>query len=367
MKSEKTKVLMIGTLPPPVHGSAMMTQYIKDSRLINSKFKLDWVNLSTSRSMDEIGVFSPKKILRFASSYFKTFFKLCTHKYKFCYLAITCHGSGFLKDAPFALLCKLFGYKIVIHQHNKGMSNDTNNALYKFLFKLVYRNAQVILLSERLYPDISEIVNHEQVVICPNGIPEVRKYPKHKNQIPKLLFLSNLIESKGVYVLLDACKILKEKGYVFTCDFVGGETQEINRGKFNQEVKARGLDDIIVYVGSKYGEEKHKKIADSEVLVLPTSNDCFPLVLLETMMQAKPSVSTSIGGIPDIIKDGETGLIVKEKDPKDLATKISCLLENSELREKMGEASYQRFKQLYSLEKFEEAIYHILSNLKWGG
>lgn len=100
---------MIAPLPPPVHGSAMMTQYIKDSAIINENVDMDWINLSTSRSMDEIGKQNPNKIVRFILSYIKTLWKLSTRRYDKCYLAITCHGKGFLKDAPFALLCS--GYQ----------------------------------------------------------------------------------------------------------------------------------------------------------------------------------------------------------------------------------------------------------------
>ena len=98
--------------------------------------------------------------------------KLMHRRYDLCYLAITCHGIGFLKDAPFVLLCKLFGKKIVIHQHNKGMSRDVKQWPYRWLLPLVYRNTKVILLSWRLYPDIENVVRKEQILICPNGIPE---------------------------------------------------------------------------------------------------------------------------------------------------------------------------------------------------
>lgn len=357
---------MLAPLPPPVHGSAMMTQYIKESNLINDAFDLDWVNLSTSRSMTEIGKKSPKKIFRFLNSYLKTFFKLCTQRYDLCYLAITCHGSGFLKDAPFALLCKLFGHKIVIHQHNKGMSSDVGKSLYRFLLKAVYKNTKVILLSERLYPDISEIVDKSQVEICPNGIPEVLSYPKTENTIPKLLFLSNLIESKGVLVLLDACKILKEKGYVFTCDFIGNETKEIDTNRFKKEVESRELNDYVVYLGPKYGEDKYKAIAACDIFIFPTNygNECFPLVLLEAMQQTTPAISTPVGGIPDIIADGESGLISEVDNPEDLANKISLLLDNPELRNKMGEVSYDRYCQQFILQVFENKIAEILNLFK---
>lgn len=360
-------ILMIAPLPPPVHGSAMMTQYIKDSKLINDSICLDWVNLSTSRRMDEIGKTTPIKLWRFINSYILTFWKLATHRYDACYLAITCHGAGFLKDAPFALLCKLFRRRIIIHQHNKGMAKDVDRPVFRWLLPMVYRNAKVILLSWRLYPDIEKVVKKEQVTICPNGIPEVKRLPKSTNDIPRLLFLSNLLESKGVFVLLDACKILKEKGYVFECRFVGGETKEINRERFEQEVRLRGLDEIIVYAGRKYGDDKNREFSQSDIFVLPTFNECFPLVLLESEQQGLPIVSTPIGGIPDIIEDNVSGLLTETHNPTDLAQKLEKLIRDPKLRNIIGENGYQQFMEHYTLGEFEKSILSALKYVKLGG
>lgn len=357
---------MIAPLPPPVHGSSMMTQYIKDSKRINEAFELDWVNLSTSRAMTEIGKKSIKKIFRFINSYVKTFHKLLIRKYSFCYLAITCHGNGFLKDAPFALLCKLFGRKLIIHQHNKGMDADVDKPLFRFIFKTVYRNSRVILLSERLYPDIKRIVDHNQVIICPNGIPQATQYPRQENKISKLLFLSNLIESKGVIVLLDACKILKDKGYSFTCEFVGGETKEIDGMRFNTEVKNRGLEHIAFYLGKKYGEEKNKIISGCDIFVFPTfySNECFPLVLLEAMQQGKPIVTSTEGGIPDIIVNDESGYTVEAKNTQQLANKLAYLLNNPDIRLRQGEISFENYKNKYTKDRFENNILRIFESME---
>ncbi len=68
------------------------------------------------------------------------------------------------------LLSKMFGCRIVLHQHNKGASGCVGRFPYNWLMPMVYRNVTVILLSERLYEDVSAVVKKEQVVICPNGI-----------------------------------------------------------------------------------------------------------------------------------------------------------------------------------------------------
>lgn len=365
---KKTKILFVATFPPPVHGSAMMSKYIKKSNLINEAFDCDYINLSTSRRMDEIGKKNISKFFRFVKSYLCLLCKLMTNRYALCYLAITCHGLGFIKDVPFVLLCKFFRRKIVIHQHNKGMSKDVNRQPYKWLLPLVYKNTKVILLSWYLYDDISPVVKKEDVFICPNGIPETFKEEPHferNNEIPHILFLSNLIESKGVYVLLDALKILKDKGYNFICDFVGGESKEIDTKKINEEVQKRGLNNLTIYHGEKYGIDKEDFWNKADLLVFPTfyDNECFPLVLLEAMQHNITCISTDEGGIPEIIEDQVTGYIVGRRDILALADKLAYLIDHREQCRKMGCKGREKFNREFSLERFEKRMLNLLSQI----
>lgn len=362
----KPRILFIATFPPPIHGSAMVSQQIKDSKLINEAFDGDYVNLGTSRKMAEIGKggiwLNFKKLGRFAMAFFKTFSLLLTHRYSLCYCAITCHGKGFLKDAPFVLLCKLFGRKIIIHQHNKGMANDVDRPLYRWLFHLVYSNAKVILLSWHLYPDIAGIVKKENVMICPNGIkPTVDlKFKREPNEIPHILFLSNLLIDKGVLVLLDALKILKDKGYSFVCDFVGSETKDIDSTRFAAEVEKRGLNSIAIYHGRKYGKEKDAYFKRADVFAFPSFNEAFPLVNIEAMEYRLPIISTNVGGIPDEVKNGENGFVIDSKKENDLADAICKLLGDAQLREKMGDKAYMLFREKFTEEHFEKTLIDIL-------
>lgn len=363
----KQRILFITPLPPPVHGSAMVSQYIKDCKELQEDFVCDFVNLSTSRSIDEIGKSSLMKYIRFIGAYFITFWKLLTHRYALCYLAITCQGMGFLKDAPFVLLCKLFGRKVVIHQHNKGMSKCVDKQPYKWLLPFVYRNTKVILLSWYLYPDIEKVVKKEQVLICPNGIPELFDNEPHferNNEAPHLLFLSNLVPSKGVYVLLDACKMLKDKGYKFVCDFVGGESKEISRNIFEKAVTERGLKGFVIYHGPQYGDDKKKFFADADIFIQPTYEDCFPLTLLEAMQYKLPIISTDEGAVPDIVIYEKNGYICQRKDSVSTANAIEKLLDDKNLRIQMGESGYTFFKDRFTLYVFNANITSILKECK---
>lgn len=363
---QKRRILFITPLPPPVHGSAMVSQYIKDCKELQDTFQCDFVNLSTSRRMDEIGKQSLMKYLRFIGAYFIVLWKLLTHRYALCYLAITCHGMGFLKDAPFVLLCKLFYRKVIIHQHNKGMSKCVDKQPYKWLLPLVYRNTKVILLSWYLYPDIEKIVKKEQVIICPNGIPyDIDKEPEfeRKNDVPNIFFLSNLIPSKGVYVLLDACKLLREKGYCFICNFVGGETKEITKEKLESAIAERGLAEYAIYNGPKYGNDKNRFFEKSDIFVQPTFEDCFPLTLLEAMEYGLPIISTDEGAIQDIVANGINGFTCKRNDSVSTAEAIEKLLKDKDLRTQMGKNGYKLFKEKFTLEVFNNNVTKLLKDV----
>ncbi len=361
-------ILFIVPLPPPVHGSSMMSMYIKNSKLINDNARCDYVNLSTSRSMDEIQKFSIKKIFRFLYSYLKTFIYLVTRRYDTCYLATSCFGIPFLKDAPFVLMCKLFCNNVIIHFHNKGMKEYSSKPFYKWIYHLVYKHTTVILLSELLYDDVKGIIKKEQVRICPNGIPELINSPKTEskknNPIPTILFLSNLIESKGVICLLDACKILRDQGCEFICNLVGGETEEINIERINKEINNRGLGSYVFYKGRAYGLEKEKYYDTADIFVFPTyyAQECFPVVLLEAMQHRLPCVSSYEGAIPEIIEDGYNGLLCNPHDIDSLAHCLKSLINNKEDRERMGVNGLSLYETKYKLTNFENTLNSILKS-----
>lgn len=364
---KKNRVLFILHLPPPVHGSAMVGQYIKDSKLVENAFDTRFINLSTSLTIDEIG----KNPIVKVSRYFKIVFKLIKYLLGFkpetVYLAITAKGLGFYKDLPIALLVKIFGKKLVLHYHNKGVLCRQSSPFDNLLYQILFKNSKVILLSKSLYNDIAKYVAEEDVFFCPNGIPDVNNFNNNtltKNGIPQFLFLSNLIESKGVFVLLDAIVILKKKGLKFNCNIVGGEG-DILIGQLNRKIKDLQLESFVHYLGKKYKEEKWVLFQSSHCFVLPTyyHNECFPLVLLEAMMFGLPLISTSEGGIPDIINCGETGFIVEKQNPHSLAERMKYFIENMSYTQELGNKSRSRFLNNYTLDIFENRLIDILNKI----
>ena len=360
----KPKILFILHLPPPIHGAAMMGKYIQESELVNSSFDCFCINLATAGSLSDIGHISLKKLLKY--------FFLLKHisnvvreiRPELVYITPNAGRKAFFKDFIVVQMLKSMGCKVIAHYHNKGVSVYQSKWVYNFFYKRFFSNLKVILLAENLYKDMAKYVKREDVYICPNGIPSSCKEEmeaRRNNVIPHLLFLSNLLISKGVIVLLDALKILKEKEYTFVCQFIGGETAEINAVQFFEEVNKRELSDLVTYVGRKVREEKEAFFRQADIFVFPTYYETFGLVNLEAMEYKLPVISTNEGGIPDIVKDGENGLICEKQNPVSLADCIAKLLDDEELRVKMGSAGHEKFCREFTLDKFENRMRDILN------
>lgn len=361
------RLLFILHLPPPVHGAAMVGKFIHDSKLIHEQFECRYINLTTASSLEDIGKVGVSKLKAFGKLLESIRKEVREFKPDLVYVTPNARGGAFYKDFVVVQMLKSFGCKVVVHYHNKGVSTRQDKWLDNLLYKIFFNNIKVILLGKSLYQDVKKYVKWENVYICPNGISvekEKEKSPRaEENAVPRLLFLSNLIESKGVIVLLDALKIMKEKGYSFVCDFVGGETAEIDAKRFEEEVTKRELNNTAIYQGRKYGEDKIKVYQQADISLLPTYEDCFPLVLLEAMEQGLPCVTTNEGAISDIIDDGVNGLIAERKNARSLAEKIEILLNDNELRIRMGEQGNAKFYREFTLDKFEKRMCEILMHL----
>lgn len=360
----KKKVLFILHLPPPVHGASMVGKYIKESQAINNFFDTHYINLSTSNSLYQIGKAGIGKLIIILKIQIKILKALISKKYDLFYITIACTAPGFYKDFLVVAILKLFRRKIIYHLHNKGISARQSNIIDHLLNKLVFNNTKVILLSPLLYYDIEKYVKKENVYFCPNGIPKNANLSLDKkvidNNIPvHLLFLSNMMVVKGVFVLLEACKLLKEKSLCFKCDFVG-EWFDISKEEFNTKVFSYDLTDHVFAYGGKYGKDKYPFFNQADIFVFPTYNEAFGLVCLEAMEFGLPIISTPEGSIPEVVIDGETGYLVPRQNATALAEKIELLINQPEIRVKMGIAGRNRFDALFTIDKFENRLTDIL-------
>lgn len=161
------------------------------------------------------------------------------------------------------------------------------------------------------------------------------QYTSPRQRAPKIISVGRLVEKKGLSYLIDACDLLRQWGCEFTCQIVG--TGEL-KSELSEKIQQLHLGDWIELVGPRPQGEVFQLLQQAAVFAAPYvigkdgNRDGLPTVLLESMALGTPCVATDVTGIPEIIRDQETGIQVAQRDVHGLAKGLEACLTNSELR-----------------------------------
>ncbi len=170
----------------------------------------------------------------------------------------------------------------------------------------------------------------------------------------RIVSIGRLVEKKGFGVLIDACARLKVRGVPFHCEIIGGGELE---AALRRRIEGSGLGGEITLAGSLSTEDVAQHLRDATVVALPCivaadgNVDALPTALLEGMAASLPLVSTRLSGIPEIVVDGENGLLVEPDDAGGLADALEKILTDPARATAMGEAGRRRAESLFDLHK----------------
>lgn len=175
----------------------------------------------------------------------------------------------------------------------------------------------------------------------------------------RLLSVGRLVAFKGFNVLIDACAELSGRDIDFTCEIIG-------EGDLREELQARAargqLDRWVTFSGAQSQDTVTAALRDCDIFVLASitdergASDVFPTVIAEAMASGKPVVSTRTAGIPELVANGETGLLVAPNDVRALADAIATLAHDPELRERFAYAGRARIEEHFTIEKTIEPL-----------
>lgn len=169
---------------------------------------------------------------------------------------------------------------------------------------------------------------------------------------------------KGHQYFIEAAKIIKEKISNANFLIIGGAAnpeEENYKRELENKVKKLGLSNKILFTG--FYPDLVYLLSNIEVVVIPSLCEGAPAVALEAMAMKRSVVASNVGGIPEVVVDGETGFLVPLKNPEAIAEKVIFLLKNPKKAKEMGEKGYQRVKTCFTLEKMvreHEKVYYEL-------
>ncbi|MCC6065669.1 MAG: glycosyltransferase [Thermofilum sp.] len=278
------------------------------------------------------------------------------------------HEFRTLQNAAAARAARDHGVPYVLQAHGsvpRVGSWKTLKLLYDTVYgyKLLRGASRAIALTKaeaRHYKRMG--VPEEKIAIVPNGIDlsEYSDLPpkgafKEKFNVPEdkriVLYIGRIHWIKGVDILVKAYALLaKQPGFKDTILVIAGPDDGY-LGKVKSLVQDLGISDSVLFTGPLYGSDKLSAYVDAEFVVLPSRYETFPYVVLEAYACVKPVIASNVEAMPDIVLHGETGLLFRAGDEKELASALAHLLENPKETEKMGRNARKLAEEKYSMDK----------------
>jgi colanic acid/amylovoran biosynthesis glycosyltransferase len=232
----------------------------------------------------------------------------------------------------------------------------------QLLVEKLRRAAVVLAISEHDRNELLAVAPGANVVLSPLGIP--LPSPVDRGREPGLVVsVGSLIEKKGHHVLIQACARLRAEGLDVRCEIAGaGHLYESLRAL----AERLGVQDSVRLLGPLSREDVLDRVATASVFALAAvpsriGVDGVPVALIEAMAVATPPVSTALSGIPELVRDDETGLLVEPGDVTGLVDALRRLLTDERLRARLGESARAHVRSERDAEVCYAAAAELLS------
>lgn len=235
--------------------------------------------------------------------------------------------------------------------------------------RVVDAAARVIAVSSGELAEMRRHLRVPQATIIPNGFhaESYRTVPDGApfrakfgiGEAPLVLFAGRLASNKGLPTLLDAFAKLRTGARLV----LAGQDQGW-RARLEAQARALGMGERVVFTGHLDDATYRSGLAAADVLALPSEWEAFGIVLAEAMACGTPCVGTAVGGAPDVIIDGETGLLVPYGDVDALATALGRVLGDEALAARMGAAGRERAMREYSWDAVVERTLGVYDSVR---
>lgn len=366
-KLSSEKALLIGQLPPPLHGASYLNKVAFEE--IEKHYKCKTIILNQNKSLESLGRVSFDKLIFVLTTFFSLFKYLVSNRPKFAYFTANVSGGAFYRDFLISLILKSFRVKLIYHLHGLGVQEKCDTILGRIILGIMFRNSKVICVSELVASSEFQGVEFHNVDVSfvSNGI-DISKVDylgltteSKKMNTLTLLHMSNLRESKGILDLLQVASELKLSGIELVVKIAGDFRDRSFEQKCKNFITKNGLEQCVQFVGNLGEKDKYEFLASSGVFVYPTYRDSFGLVVIESMAVGTPVVAYNEGSLAEILDNGKSGLVVEKGNKKEMLNKIVQLFEDQELYNSIRISGFQRISNEYSLSSFRGKLIRVIS------
>ena len=260
-------------------------------------------------------------------------------------------------------------YLLTLQEGDSGFDIWLRTWFMRPLYKAIYRRADRLqAISNFLAVRAKRLGAKCSIEVVPNGIDQLRitNYELRNNQVKKIITVSRLVKKNGIKYLIEALALFLK------VNFGPIELQIVGDGKLRNQLEKRA-DDLqiagqVKFLGSVSQSEVYKLLEQADVFVRPSLSEGLGNAFLEAMAMGVPVVGTRVGGIPDFLKDGETGWFCEVKNPKSITEKINYVLDekNKAEVEKVVENAQKLVAEKYNWNRIAGEMKNIFNKLTNG-
>jgi glycosyltransferase involved in cell wall biosynthesis/serine acetyltransferase len=269
-------------------------------------------------------------------------------------------GSSALRKSPIIWLASLLGRKIILHFHCAGAESLFDATPRRIQSFLRSRADMVVVLSPWWKREFEQRWPGVRIAVLPN--PVASSGSPEAGSEPEILFVGALSKRKGYDLLLEAmAEVIRE--YPAAKLSMAGEGELDNAKSLARRL---GIDGSVRFPGWVSGDALEVLYRRAQILCLPSYAEGVPMAMLEAMEHGLAVITTPVGGIPDVLVDGQNGILVPTGSPSAIATAIIRLLRNPNLRVRLGQAAKLAVKDRHSIAHVSNLLEDIYRGLHDG-
>lgn len=311
------------------------------------------------------------KIWRFMFSPFALAAKIISESPDIVHLNTSLEQKAFWRDAVYFMIAKICQKKVVYQVHGGDLPQQffKNNRFFSAILRCVLSGSEAVVLLASVERDAyQQFACFKSLSIIANAIDldayrDQTKRPM-ASELVHLGYIGRLAHNKGVFESIEAINLLHKSGdQQFTLTIAGSGPAELD---LREQVKALGLDNVVCFSGALFGQQKMAFWQQTDIFVFPTFHrEGLPYTVLESLASGTPMVTTRVGGISDVIKDGVHGIFVEPHDAAGVAAAIKRMTDDRIATQRMAAKCVARAREFYSVERlasqFNDLYQSILS------
>jgi glycosyltransferase involved in cell wall biosynthesis len=303
-----------------------------------------------------------KWLINLFAQYLKWTCLIATEARSMVHFNLAMDRRGVIRDSPLIIVTRLFCRRIVVHIHGGEFLTGCEMPRWlRLILRVALAKGPVIVLSELERATLSRNVPKARIVVLPNCIDlgDARGFERTASGDAGLtiLFLGRITEDKGILTIYQALDNSRSRGIRSRFIMAGaGPDEDLYVRKF-RELLGRDFE----FAGAVTGSEKTRLLKKCNVFVLPSMFEGMPMALLESMAFGLVPITTSVGSIPEVVRDGYSGIIVNWRSPEEIADAIKRLSADREHMQTLGRNARQRIFEYCSPEGYVKQLNAVYS------